>query len=217
MALAIFDLDNTLLGGDSDYSWGQFLCRKGIVDAQEYTRINTKFYEDYERGDLDIQAFLEFALKSLKDNDLATMQELHKEFMQEVIEPMVLPKGLELLQKHREQGDYLLIITATNTFITQPIGERLGVGHLIGTVPEMIDGQYTGKVSGTPAFQGGKVILLNKWLQENNYSLEGSYFYSDSQNDIPLLDKVEFPFAVDADPELEKYAKDKGWPVISLR
>ena len=217
MALAIFDLDNTLLGGDSDYSWGQFLCAKGIVDAEEYTRINTQFYEDYENGNLDIQAFLEFALKSLKDNDLSSMQKLHKEFMQEIIEPMILPKGLELLNKHRQQGDYLLIITATNTFITQPIGERLKVDHLIGTVPEMVNKQYTGKVSGTPAFQGGKVILLNDWLKENNYSLEGSYFYSDSQNDIPLLNQVEFPFAVDADPELEKYAKDKGWPVISLR
>lgn len=217
MALAIFDLDNTLLGGDSDYSWGQFLCRKGIVDAEEYTRINTKFYEDYERGDLDIQAFLEFALKSLKDNDLDKLKTLHDEFMQEVIEPMILPKGLELLRKHRDQGDYLMIITATNSFVTDPIAKRLGVDHLIGTDPEMIDGLYTGKVAGTPAFQGGKVIRLNEWLADNDYSLEGSYFYSDSQNDTPLLDIVDFPFAVDAAPDLEQYAKDKGWPIMSLR
>jgi len=217
VALAIFDLDNTLLGGDSDYSWGQFLCRKGMVDAEEYTRTNTKFYEDYEQGNLDIQAFLEFALKSLKDNNLTKLNELHAEFMQEVIEPMILPKGLELLQKHREQGDYLMIITATNSFVTGPIAERLGVSHLIGTDPEMIDGQYTGRVAGTPAFQEGKVIRLNEWLAENDHNLEGSYFYSDSQNDIPLLDIVDYPFAVDAAPELEQYAKDKGWPIMSLR
>jgi HAD superfamily hydrolase (TIGR01490 family) len=217
VALAIFDLDNTLLGGDSDYSWGQFLCRKGIVDAAEYTRINTKFYEDYERGDLEISAFLEFALQSLKDNDLATLNKLHDEFMQEVIEPMILPKGLALLEKHREQGDYLMIITATNSFVTSPIGDRLNVEYLIGTDPEMINGQYTGKVAGTPAFQDGKVIRLNAWLNENGSSLEGSYFYSDSQNDIPLLDLVDYPFAVDPSPELAQYAKDRGWPVMSLR
>lgn len=217
MALAIFDLDHTLLNGDSDYSWGQFLCRKGIVDADEYTRINKKFYEDYERGDLDIQAFLEFALKSLKDNDLDTLNQLHAEFMQEVIEPMVLPKGLELLKKHRDQGDYLLIITATNTFITAPIGERLKVDHLIGTDPEFKDGAYTGKVAGTPAFQDGKVVRLKAWLEETGHTMEGSYFYSDSQNDIPLLELVDHPFAVDAAPELVEHAEKKGWPVISLR
>ncbi len=217
MALAIFDLDNTLLNGDSDYSWGQFLCRKGVVDAEEYTRINQQFYADYERGELDIQAFLEFALRALRDNDNATLQGLHREFMQEVIEPMILPKGLALLQQHRKQGDYLLIITATNSFVTAPIGQRLGVDHLIGTEPEKIDGQYTGKVAGTPSFQEGKVTRLREWMAETGHTLAGSYFYSDSQNDIPLLELVSHPYAVDASPELQDHARTRGWPCISLR
>lgn len=217
MALAIFDLDNTLLGGDSDYSWGQFLCRKGLVDAEEYTRTNQKFYHDYENGVLDIQAFLEFALKSLSENNLATLDALHREFMQDVIEPMILPEGEALLQEHRERGDYLMIITATNTFVTRPIAERLGVDHLIGTDPEFIDGRYTGRVAGIPSFQEGKVQRLQQWMQDNDASLEGSYFYSDSQNDIPLLDLVEHPYAVDPSPQLQSYAEERGWPVISLR
>ncbi|EDY86203.1 HAD-superfamily subfamily IB hydrolase, TIGR01490 [gamma proteobacterium HTCC5015] len=217
MALAIFDLDNTLLHGDSDYSWGQFLCRKGVVDAEAHTRANQAYYEDYERGELDIEAFLQFALKPLADNTLADLNAWRDEFMREVIEPMVLPKGESLLQRHRDQGDTLMIITATNHFVTELIARRLGVDHLIATRPECVDGRFTGKVSGVPSFQGGKVERLQEWLQQHGASLEESYFYSDSQNDIPLLEKVDHPVAVDPSPALRQHAEAKGWTVMSLR
>ncbi|MGM0564093.1 MAG: HAD family hydrolase [Pseudomonadota bacterium] len=217
MALAIFDLDNTLLHGDSDYSWGQFLCRQGVVDAEEYTRVNQGFYHDYERGDLDIGAFLEFALKPLADNEPDQLERWHAEFMRDVVEPMVLPRGEALLEEHRQRGDTLMIITATNHFVTAPIARRLGVEHLIATDPEYCDGRYTGRVSGTPSFQAGKVDRLQDWLAEHGEGLAGSYFYSDSQNDIPLLERVDHPYAVDPSPQLREHAERQGWPVISLR
>lgn len=217
MALAIFDLDNTLLGGDSDYSWGQFLCRKGVVDAEAHTRANQAYYEDYERGELDIAAFLAFALKPLADNEPVDLQAWRDEFMRDVIEPMVLSKGEALLKNHSDRGDTLMIITATNQFVTELIARRLGVEHLIATVPESVDGRFTGKVSGVPSFQGGKVQRLEAWLAAAGENLAGSSFYSDSQNDIPLLEQVEHPVAVDPSPALRQHAEAKGWPIISLR
>jgi|TARA_Y100000782_G_scaffold20848_1_gene22259 HAD superfamily hydrolase (TIGR01490 family) len=217
LSLAIFDLDNTLLGGDSDHAWGEFLCEQGIVDSAEYSRANDYFYEQYQKGGLDIFEFLEFALKPLAKLSTEQLNKLHQKFMQDKIEPIVLPKGLELLKNHKEQGDYLLIITATNHFVTGPIAKRLGVDAIIATDPEQIDGEYTGKVAGTPCFQAGKVSRLNQWLETNDHNLEDSYFYSDSHNDLPLLELVTHPVAVNPDETLEKHANENLWPVLDLR
>lgn len=217
MALAIFDLDNTLLSGDSDHMWGTFLCEHGIVDAAYYQRENDRFYDDYVEGTLDIYEFLRFALKPLSENNLEGLLQLREQFMQEKIEPIILPAGLELIDKHRQAGDTLIIITATNTFVTAPIAERLGIEHLLGTEPEMVDGRYTGEVAGIPSYREGKIKRLNQWLWEYNADLKGSIFYSDSHNDIPLLETVEKAVAVDPDDALRDYATKNQWPIISLR
>ncbi|WP_415897123.1 HAD family hydrolase [Neptuniibacter sp. QD72_48] len=217
MSLAIFDLDNTLLAGDSDHAWGEFLCEKGIVDSDEYSRANDYFYEQYKNGGLDIFEFLTFALKPLAQMQRAELDKLHLEFMESKIIPIMLPKAAELLQNHREQGDYLLIITATNRFVTGPIADKLGVDDIIATDPEEVDGEYTGKVAGIPCFQDGKVTRLNEWLKHNDFNLEGSYFYSDSHNDLPLLEKVTHPVAVNPDETLEDHANANLWPVLDLR
>jgi HAD superfamily hydrolase (TIGR01490 family) len=217
VSLAIFDLDNTLLGGDSDHAWGEFLAAKGIVDAKAYKEANDYFYQQYQQGGLDIFEFLEFALKPLAAHPTEQLQQWHQQFMAETIEPMQLPKAKALLEKHRARGDYLLIITATNLFVTEPIAKELGVDHILATIPEQLNGAYTGKVAGTPCFQAGKVERLNEWLQQTGHSLQGSYFYSDSHNDLPLLEIVDNPVAVDADEKLSATASDRGWPIISLR
>lgn len=217
MTLAIFDLDNTLLGGDSDYLWGRFLVEKGIVDGRSYDRENLRFYEEYKAGTLNIHEFLRFSLRPLSGHDMETLAGWHSQFMKEKIEPIMLPKANALLEKHRAQGDYLLIITATNRFVTAPIAQALGVDELIATDPEIVNGRYSGSVSGVPCFQQGKVTRLEQWLQQTGNNLAGSFFYSDSRNDIPLLEMVENPVAVDPDETLEDHARLKGWPIISLR
>ncbi len=217
MSLAIFDLDNTLLGGDSDYLWGQFLVERGIVDGELYKRENDRFYREYAEGTLDIFEFLRFALKPLRDNEPARLEQLREAYLAEKIDPIILPAGRELIRRHREAGDTLMIITATNAFVTAPIAERLGIEHLIATVPERIGGRYTGEVSGEPSYREGKVKRLNAWLQEHGETLDGSSFYSDSHNDIPLLELVSKPTAVDPDEPLSTHAAAKGWPIISLR
>ncbi len=217
MSLAIFDLDNTLLGGDSDYLWGRFLVEQGFVDGDYYERENLRYYEEYKSGSLDIYEFLRFSLRPLAEHDMQTLQAWHQRFMAEKISPIMLPKATELLQKHRHAGDYLLIITATNSFVTAPIAKILGVDHILATEPELIGGRYTGEVSGTPCFQQGKVTRLNEWLAQSGHNLADSWFYSDSHNDLPLLEMVAHPVAVDADETLSAHAEAKGWPHISLR
>lgn len=217
MALAIFDLDNTLLNGDSDYLWGVFLAEQGVVDGTAYERENERFYRKYTEGRLDIFEFLRFSLRPLAEQPPQRLQALHRQFMQDKIEPIILPAGEALIARHRAAGDTLMIITATNAFVTRPIAERLGVEHLIATEPERIDGRYTGNVDGIPSFQEGKVKRLQAWLAAEGGDLAGSSFYSDSHNDIPLLQVVERPVAVDPDTDLEAYARNHGWPVISLR
>ncbi len=217
MSLAIFDLDNTLLGGDSDYLWGRFLVEQGIVDAVRYERENQRYYEEYKAGQLDIYEFLRFSLAPLAEHDLKTLNAWHQRFMEEKIRPIMLPKARELLARHREQGDYLLIITATNRFVTAPIAEELGVDDMLATEPEMVNGCYTGDISDIPCFQQGKVTRLERWLAETGMNLEGGWFYSDSHNDLPLLELVAHPVAVDADETLSDHASQKGWPQISLR
>jgi HAD superfamily hydrolase (TIGR01490 family) len=217
LALAIFDLDNTLLAGDSDYLWGMFLCANGIVDRDHYKRENERFYREYREGVLDIFEFLRFSLKPLRDNDPMLLKQLLERFINEQIEPIVLPAALELIEKHRKDGDTLMIITATNSFVTTPIAERLGIEHLIATDPEIVDGRYTGAVAGEPSYREGKVNRLNRWLEVHGQDLTGSSFYSDSHNDIPLLKRVDNPVAVDPDDDLATYAASNDWPIISLR
>ena len=217
MALAIFDLDNTLISGDSDHGWGQFLVEQGLVDAQLFKEKNDYYLEQYQLGQLDILEYLEFSLQALTLFPTEKLFQLRTQFVEEKIVPIITQKSLDLLQKHRDAGDYLLIITATKLFVTEPIAERLGVDDIIATNPEVINGQYTGKISGIPSFQDGKVKRLAAWLQQNTLSLQGSYFYSDSHNDLPLLKQVDYPVAVDADETLSAYAQQNGWPIISLR
>ncbi|WOG27743.1 HAD family hydrolase [Endozoicomonas sp. 8E] len=218
MALAIFDLDNTLIAGDSDYLWGQFMTHKGMVDAASFQDGNEYFYRQYEAGSLVLGEYLDFCLKPLTRYTLDELKVWHDQFMEQIIRPIMLEKAANLLEKHREQGDHLMIITATSRFVTEPIAKAFDVDTLLAIELEIEDNRYTGKVVGTPTFQEGKVIRLKQWLQENpEYSLEGSYFYSDSKNDLPLLSQVDHPFAVDSDPELTAVAHEKGWPVISLR
>lgn len=215
--LAIFDLDNTLLNGDSDHAWGEFLCQRGIVDEAEYRAANDHFFRQYQNGSLDIHEFLNFALRPLANHQPEQLHLWHAEFMAECIEPMMLPAAQALLQKHREAGDLLLIITATNSFVTAPIAERLGVDALLATEPERVGDRFTGRVAGTPCFQGGKVVRLNEWLNETGHTLEGSSFYSDSHNDLPLLEQVDHPCAANPDEALLKVATDRNWPVLDLR
>ncbi len=217
MALAIFDLDNTLLEGDSDYLWGMFLVENNLVDGDYYARENERFYREYDEGTLDIFEFLQFSLKPLSDNAPDLLNELRERFIQEKIEPIILQAGRDLIAKHEKSGDIMLIITATNSFVTTPIAEILGIEHLIATEPEMIDGRYTGKVAGEPSYREGKVNRLTTWLKQHNQTMRGSSFYSDSHNDIPLLELVDHPVAVDPDQTLSQHATANGWPIISLR
>lgn len=217
MTLAIFDLDNTLIAGDSDHLWGDWLVSQGIVDQQHYKDTNDRFYDDYLQGRLDIMAYLRFSLQVLADNDVAQLHRWREQFLAEAVAQMWLPKAEALLQTHRDQGHTLMIITATNDFVTAPIAEKLGVDHLIATVAEQKNHRYTGEVAGTPSYREGKVERLGAWLHNNQESLEGSWFYSDSHNDLPLLNKVDNPVAVDPDATLEREALERGWPVMSLR
>jgi len=217
VALAIFDLDNTLLAGDSDHLWGQFLAGKGIVDGPSYEKENQRFYDEYKLGQLNILEFLAFSLKPLAETDPETLDKLQHEFMQQLIRPIIPRKSRDLLHKHRQQGDTLLIITATNRFVTEPIAAELGVDHLLATDPEKLEGRYTGRVTGIPCFKEGKVKRLDAWLANTHHNMQGSWFYSDSLNDIPLLERVDNPVAVDPDETLAQHAEMKGWPIISLR
>ncbi|NOX75985.1 MAG: HAD family hydrolase [Gammaproteobacteria bacterium] len=217
MSLAIFDLDNTLLGDDSDYLWGQFLVQQKLVDGEHYQRENQRFLDDYNAGTLDIFEFLAFSLAPLARLDRTLLEQLHARFMQEKIRPVMQPAARALLDSHRQRGDTLMIITATNAFITAPIARALGVDELLATEPEQVNGQYTGKVAGIPCFREGKVLRLNQWLAEQDQNLDNSWFYSDSHNDLPLLAMVTQPVAVDPDPQLARHAESHGWPIISLR
>ena len=217
MPLAIFDLDNTLIAGDSDHLWGEFLVEQGVVDADVYRRENDRFYAEYRAGSLDIMEFLAFSLAPLARLDASELERLRRRFLEERIPPILLAEARALIERHRAAGDRLLIITATNRFITGPIAGILGVPDLIATEPEVRDGRYTGRVSGTPCYREGKVERLTEWLERTGLDLAGSHFYSDSHNDLPLLERVDHPVAVDPDDRLRAIASERGWPVLSLR
>ena len=217
MSLAIFDLDNTLIADDSDFLWGQFLVDRGIVDKDYYEQANNKFYDDYKQGKLDIVEFLDFSLAPLAAHDATQLYQWREEFIETLILPITLNAARELVEQHRAAGDTLMVITATNRFVTEPIVKLYGIEHLLATTPELKDGQYTGKFIDTPCFQEGKVKQLQNWLADSQHSLAGSYFYSDSHNDLPLLKLVDNPIAVDPDDTLRAAAQKADWPIISLR
>ena len=218
MPLAIYDLDNTLIGGDSDYLWGEFLCDEGIISDQEsFQKMNDYFYHQYETGELNIFAWAEFSFKVLSDHSLDELNKLRQVFVDTKIKPIFLEKAQSCINNHKEKGDTVLVITASNTFITKPIIEMYGIDHLLATEPEFISGRFTGKVAGIPCFQAGKIDNLMPWLEKNKESLIGSYFYSDSHNDLPLLELVDNPIAVNSDKILSSEAHKNGWPVLDWR
>ncbi|MGB1189451.1 MAG: HAD family hydrolase [Pseudomonadales bacterium] len=217
MPLAIFDLDDTLIAGDSDHAWGQFLVSKHLVDEETFKAQNDRFFQQYRQGVLDVDAYLAFSCAPLAQIQPETLVQLQDEFMTTVIAPMILPRALNCIAKHREQGDFVMIITATLDAITQPIARALGVETLLAPVAEVIEGRYTGSIKGIATLGQGKVDRLHLWLKDEPYDLTGSTFYSDSRNDIPLLSVVDHPICVDPDPVLRAHAATKNWPIISLR
>lgn len=217
MSLAIFDLDNTLLAGDSDFLWGRYLVDNQLVDGEAYEKENDRFYREYREGRLDILEFLAFVLRPLSEHSLEELYRWRDDYIETRIKPIIARTAQDLVNKHRNSGDTLLIITATNRFVTEPIAQLFGIDKLLATDPEINESGYTGKVSGTPCYQEGKVERLEEWLKETGFDLTGSWFYSDSHNDLPLLNKVDNPIAVDPDETLRKTAEEKGWEVISLR
>ena len=217
MKLALFDLDNTLLDGDSDHAWATFLIEEGVLHADEYHAKNEWFYERYKDGTLDIHEFLDFQLAPIARRPRAQLDSWHNDFMRRKLRPMILPRAPELIARHADA--LTAIVTATNRFITEPIARELGVPTLIATDIEEIDGVFTGKPRGTPTFREGKIERVNEWLATRGRRLQDyeSWFYSDSLNDLPLLERVTHPVAVDPDPTLRAHATERGWPVISLR
>lgn len=219
MRLALFDLDNTLLNGDSDFEWSQFLIRIGVLDRELFEAKNLAFYEHYKAGTLDINEFLDFQLKPLSRHSRKTLDEWHQQFMREQVSGMITQPARDLVDSHRAAGDECVIITATNSFVTTPIGREFGIDNLIATEPEHRDGEFTGNVADVPCFREGKIIRLDNWLAKRGWTLSSftdSTFYSDSLNDLPLLCKVKHPVAANPDPTLRAHAEQHGWRIISL-
>lgn len=221
--LALFDLDHTLLPCDSDYEWGQFLVRIGVVDGNDYAQKNDRFYQDYKEGKLNIQEFLRFALKPLSEHSRAQLKEWHDTFMQEVIHSQVRQQAIDLVKRHQDAGDLCCVVTATNSFVTRPIVEYFGIKHLVATEPATRGdnplADFTGEVKGIPSFREGKIQRVDAWLASQNLALDQlpqSYFYSDSLNDLPLLEKVSNPIATNPDARLRDEATKRHWPILEL-
>ncbi|HTY03977.1 MAG TPA: HAD family hydrolase [Rhodocyclaceae bacterium] len=220
MNLVLFDLDNTLLAGDSDFEWAQFLISKGVLDREVHEARNLEFYEHYQAGTLDIHAFLDFQLAPLSRHARAELDAWHREFMTTRIRPIIGAPARNLVRRHLDEGSLCAIVTATNSFVTGPIAREFGIAHLVATVPEFADGRFTGKARGVPAFKEGKVARVEAWLESLGLWLgafEHSFFYSDSHNDLPLMSLVTDPVAVDPDDTLQTKATENGWPIMSLR
>ena len=218
--LTLFDLDNTLIAGDSDYGWAQFLIELGVLDAADYERRNAQFFADYKEGRLDIRAFLDFQLRPLAAHELQQLLAWRDRFVDEKVRAMLLPRAQSLVAERLAAGDLVAVVTATNSFITRPIASLYGVANLVATEPELLDGRFTGRTAGVPCFQAGKLTRVQAWLAGQGRSLEAfseSWFYSDSHNDLPLLSAVTNPVAVDPDPVLAGHAADRGWPILSWR
>lgn len=221
--IALFDLDHTLLPIDSDHEWGRFLARIGVVDSEYYAQQNERFYADYKAGRLDIYAFLDFALKPLSEHSRAQLNQWHLQFMEEVIQPQLKTSAFDLVKRHQDAGDLCCVVTATNSFVTRPIVDAFHIDHLIATEPEVIGdpltGNFSGKVQGLPNFKEGKVTRLEAWLKDQQLSLKtvkASYFYSDSINDLPLLEKATHPVATNPDSRLREHAVNHQWPILEL-
>ena len=220
MRLVLFDLDNTLIAGDSDYEWGQFLIDHGVLERETYEAQNRAYYEQYVAGTLDIHEYLGFALRPLAEHAGADLARWHAEFMRLRVRPMITPAARALVHRHLDAGDLCAIVTATNSFVTAPIAREFGVPHLIATEPETRDGRFTGRVAGTPCFREGKVKRVDEWLASLGRRLDEfpeSVFYSDSHNDVPLLERVSHPVAVDPDSALAAEAHRRRWATMSLR
>lgn len=220
MTLTLFDLDNTLLAGDSDYEWGQFLIARGVLSRSAYEAQNARFFEQYQAGTLDIHQYLGFALRPLAAHTPEDLGRWHEDFMRERVRPMLLPRALELVARHLAAGELCAVVTATNSFVTAPIARELGVSHLVATEPERVAGRFTGRLAGTPCFREGKLRRVDEWLAGLGRRFDDfadSRFYTDSHNDMPLLARVRHPVAVDPDAQLAAEAARRGWPVISLR
>ena len=220
MELVLFDLDNTLLAGDSDFEWAQFLIKRGVLDREVHEAANQVFYEQYKAGTLDIHAFLDFQLKPLSRHKREELDRWHREFMADHITPIMLPAATALVREHMARGALTAIVTATNSFVTGPIARAFGIPHLIATIPAAEDGEFTGKPRGLPSFREGKITRVEAWLESLGLhwgSFAASYFYSDSLNDLPLLSCVTHPVAVDPDDTLRAHAVGAGWKVMSLR
>ena len=219
MHLALFDLDNTLLAGDSDYEWTQHLISKGVLDRASFEKRNDDFYADYKAGTLDIHAFLDFQLQSLATHSRAELEVWLDEFITTKIRPMLKPSARDLVKRHQDNGDLCALVTATNSFVTGPICRELGIPHLIATVAAHENGQFTGKPRGTPAFREGKIVRVEAWLEAMGLwwgNFERSWFYSDSLNDLPLMSRVSDPVAVDPDGTLRAHAEAAGWQILHL-
>jgi HAD superfamily hydrolase (TIGR01490 family) len=220
MRLALFDLDNTLLGCDSDYEWGQFLVDRGVLERETYEAQNRAYYDQYVAGTLDIHEYLGFALRPLAEHTAGDLARWHAEFMAQRILPAITAPARELVREHLGAGDLCAIITATNSFVTRPIAAEFGVPHLVATEPEVRGGRFTGRVAGTPCFRDGKVRRLHEWLAgagRRFADFRSSTCYSDSHNDMPLLELVSQPVAVDPDERLAAEARRRHWPVMSLK
>ena len=217
MSIAIFDLDNTLISNDSDYLWGEYLVTNNLVDSRWFAAENKRFLDEYNSGNLQIKDWLDFQFKPLIDNNIDDLYKWRNDYVQTIIKPIVLSKGLEKVRYHQNNGDEVLIISATNYFITRPIANLFGIKTLLATKPEIKNNRYTGNIEGVITFQSGKIVALQDFLKQKNLKCETCYFYSDSHNDLPLLEKVSNPIAVDPDDKLRTIANNKNWEIISFR
>ena len=218
--LSLFDLDNTLIAGDSDYGWAQFLIEAGVLDADLYERRNAGFFADYKAGTLDIHAFLDFQLRPLAEHEPSQLLAWRARFVAEKIVPILLPKARAVVGQRLAAGDLVAVVTATNSFIARPIAELYGISHLVATEPETIGGRFTGRTTGESCFREGKLHRVGDWLAAMDRSLSDfaeSWFYSDSHNDLALLSAVTHPVAIDPDPVLQEHAGARGWPVLTWR
>lgn len=216
MPLAIFDLDHTLINEDSDYLWGKYLVDHAIVDPDYYKKKNEQFYADYQAGSLDIKEYLNFSLRPLTEHSIKKLYAWREDFVRTVIEPAIAKNTPKLVEKHKNEGHTLIIVSATNLFVTEPIANLLGIHHVLSTEPEIIDQRYTGEYIGIPTFKEGKIAALNEWMKHNGQTLEGSYFYSDSINDLALLELVAHPIVVSPDAHLKAIALKHNWLEINL-
>ncbi|MTI15049.1 histidinol-phosphatase [Sansalvadorimonas verongulae] len=218
MTVAIFDLDHTLLDTDSDHAWGEFLVQKKVVDSATFQKANDYFYKQYHQGELNLEEYLAFCLRPLADNEPEFLYKLRSEFVETIARPLIKPGVSALLEKHCNQGHALLVITATNQFVVDPIIDAIGIQDRLAIEVEMVDGRYTGKHIGIPSFKEGKITRFKEWLKENpGHNIDECWFYSDSMNDLPLLEHVGHPVAVDPDEKLKAIAEERNWPVISLK